>query len=99
MKDPANWGMTKTLLMAAHATGVDIRDRKQLEAFMAGYSARLLGPHLFSHRAADRPKPVEPPALPKEQESGPPTPPSPKVGRNAPCPCGSGKKFKKCCGR
>ncbi len=22
----------------------------------------------------------------------------PKVGRNAPCPCGSGKKFKKCCG-
>jgi tetratricopeptide (TPR) repeat protein len=34
-----------------------------------------------------------------------PTPPSaatarsgPKVGRNEPCPCGSGKKFKKCCG-
>ena len=24
---------------------------------------------------------------------------TPKVGRNAPCPCGSGKKFKKCCGR
>lgn len=23
----------------------------------------------------------------------------PKVGRNDPCPCGSGKKFKKCCGR
>jgi uncharacterized protein len=22
----------------------------------------------------------------------------PKVGRNGPCPCGSGKKFKKCCG-
>jgi len=22
----------------------------------------------------------------------------PKVGRNDPCPCGSGKKFKKCCG-
>jgi len=22
-----------------------------------------------------------------------------KVGRNAPCPCGSGKKYKKCCGR
>jgi preprotein translocase subunit SecA len=22
-----------------------------------------------------------------------------KVGRNSPCPCGSGKKFKKCCGR
>lgn len=22
-----------------------------------------------------------------------------KVGRNAPCPCGSGKKYKQCCGR
>jgi SWIM/SEC-C metal-binding protein len=22
---------------------------------------------------------------------------SPKIGRNDPCPCGSGKKFKKCC--
>ena len=24
---------------------------------------------------------------------------APKVGRNDPCPCGSGRKFKKCCGR
>ncbi len=24
---------------------------------------------------------------------------SEKIGRNAPCPCGSGKKYKKCCGR
>jgi len=24
--------------------------------------------------------------------------PSPKTGRNDPCPCGSGKKYKKCCG-
>ncbi|MEA3435265.1 MAG: PBPRA1643 family SWIM/SEC-C metal-binding motif protein [Thermodesulfobacteriota bacterium] len=23
---------------------------------------------------------------------------SEKIGRNDPCPCGSGKKFKKCCG-
>jgi preprotein translocase subunit SecA len=23
---------------------------------------------------------------------------SDKVGRNDPCPCGSGKKYKKCCG-
>ena len=22
-----------------------------------------------------------------------------KIGRNDPCPCGSGKKYKKCCGR
>ncbi|MBO7722052.1 MAG: YchJ family protein [Kiritimatiellae bacterium] len=23
----------------------------------------------------------------------------PKIGRNDPCPCGSGRKYKKCCGR
>jgi preprotein translocase subunit SecA len=22
-----------------------------------------------------------------------------KTGRNEPCPCGSGKKYKKCCGK
>ena len=25
--------------------------------------------------------------------------PTPKVGRNDPCPCGSGKKYKECCGK
>lgn len=25
--------------------------------------------------------------------------PYPKISRNAPCPCGSGKKYKHCCGR
>ena len=32
------------------------------------------------------------------QQAGPTPMPSGKVGRNDPCPCGSGKKFKKCCG-
>lgn len=25
--------------------------------------------------------------------------PQKKIGRNAPCPCGSGKKYKRCCGK
>ena len=29
----------------------------------------------------------------------PSAPSGPKVGRNAPCPCGSGKKYKRCCGK
>lgn len=34
-----------------------------------------------------------------ENDPGRPVPPRPgKVGRNDPCPCGSGKKYKKCCG-
>jgi preprotein translocase subunit SecA len=31
----------------------------------------------------------------KEEENNPP---AKKVGRNEPCPCGSGKKYKHCCG-
>ena len=56
------------------------------------------------------PERIETLAQPKEQElvfSGGEEPAarkpvkrgSKKVGRNAPCPCGSGKKYKKCCGR
>ena len=36
-------------------------------------------------------KPADPVAAPANRQSS--------VGRNDPCPCGSGKKFKKCCGR
>ena len=34
-----------------------------------------------------------------EIEKAKPIQSGPKVGRNDPCPCGSGKKYKKCCGR
>ena len=34
------------------------------------------------------PPPIQP--IHKEQQ---------EIGRNDPCPCGSGKKYKKCCGR
>ena len=44
----------------------------------------------------------QPPLRPQPQPQLQPQPfvrEAPKVGRNAPCPCGSGKKFKNCCGR
>ena len=31
--------------------------------------------------------------------SAPITRAEPKVGRNDPCPCGNGRKFKRCCGQ
>ncbi len=34
----------------------------------------------------------------EEEEETEPRSHATKVGRNAPCPCGSGKKYKKCCG-
>jgi len=36
--------------------------------------------------------------LPKVRSVPPPVKARAKIGRNEPCPCGSGKKFKKCCG-
>ncbi len=42
--------------------------------------------------ASDGPKLILPTALPQRRPVG-------NVGRNDPCPCGSGKKYKACCGR
>ncbi len=44
--------------------------------------------------AAPAPRSGAPPAA----AGRPGAAPAPKVGRNDPCPCGSGKKYKKCCG-
>ena len=48
-----------------------------------------------------------PGGFPGDSEAAPPEPipqlpfrrEAEKIGRNDPCPCGSGKKYKKCCGR
>ena len=68
--------------------------------------------HLLSFRDKSHLRSETPPSAkqtpkqnPKEEsekqakEEGRPAPASPssKVGRNEPCPCGSGKKYKKCC--
>ena len=42
-----------------------------------------------------------PAPAPEVEPAGKPRPvrrEAPKVGRNDPCPCGSGKKYKRCCG-
>jgi SEC-C motif-containing protein len=46
--------------------------------------ARIDGKWLYTRTVRNGPPPAKPAA--------------PKVGRNEPCPCGSGKKFKHCCG-
>ena len=51
----------------------------------------------------DTPEPVWQPSQPQGQQSSAAVKTvvrnTRKVGRNEPCPCGSGKKYKKCCGR
>jgi preprotein translocase subunit SecA len=60
----------------------------------------------FIHPEARRPEVpqdsmMEEELPPTSSEASKPLPhvSGPKVGRNEPCPCGSGKKYKKCCGR
>ncbi|WP_193211347.1 SEC-C metal-binding domain-containing protein [Luteolibacter marinus] len=52
-------------------------------------------------RQRSSPPPAALPALPPADPSPRirPSPVASAVGRTSPCPCGSGRKFKKCCGR
>ena len=48
----------------------------------------------YSQQAGTDARGGEAPAAPRTIRKN-----TPKVGRNDPCPCGSGKKYKKCCGK
>jgi preprotein translocase subunit SecA len=75
------------------------RSATSLEA-MEGFLRNL--PQMFVHNETQAiGKPAEPEPRPHQPKTmGIPTirVNAPGVGRNDPCPCGSGKKFKKCCG-
>ena len=91
-----------------HLMAVQIRSQEQVEEAerKAEEAARALKNVQYQH-----PDPTggEPAPQPDAEGSAPPPPaPAPtqpfmrssqKVGRNDPCPCGSGKKFKQCHGR
>ena len=82
--DPANWDRLKRGLMDRAGTPAD-------------GDLPIYGP-----LAGDGLLPGELPAEPIWDDPWAPVAPvhaEGTVGRNAPCPCGSGKKYKKCCGR
>ena len=79
---------------------VDRRDRRfskeQLDALSA-VAPEKIGPWIVTlneWRLANYQPPQDLGAPPSSARSTPTS----KVGRNDPCPCGSGKKYKKCCG-
>ncbi len=79
---------------------VDNQAREQISAMAAARQQAAPG-------AAAGPQTGAPPARPADASSASPPrttapatrPDGSKVGRNDPCPCGSGKKYKKCCGQ
>ncbi|MNF63107.1 hypothetical protein D3C84_448000 [compost metagenome] len=57
----------------------------QEQATKARFAARTLHAYFLAQRSKDRPVRHQPMVAPI------------KIGRNEPCPCGSGKKYKQCC--
>jgi hypothetical protein len=97
---PRYWGMAKSVSMEAMKEGVDLTDEKAMNAFLIRYNARMLRSAM---PPPGLPAPDLPP-LPGDVDDGWPQVetfirPGPKVGRNDLCPCGSGRKYKKCCGQ
>jgi hypothetical protein len=81
------------------------RDRQQLITDAIAEMEWWASFHPEDSRPKKRPKigiPVlpSPPVPPPSSYAAPqPVVREPKIGRNDPCPCGSGKKHKKCCGK
>jgi len=65
---------------------IQLEDKEAMEAY---YAEELQQEMALSHPGGDG----------GEETKAEPVRKGHKVGRNAPCPCGSGKKYKKCCGR
>jgi len=64
------------------------RDRRTLEAGASGHIAQAVLDIADYWQQKNKPPPAG--AIPVRT--------TPKIGRNDPCPCGSGRKHKKCCG-
>ncbi len=59
---------------------------------MQGPETETVAPAIEVKPDAEAAEPVVEPAVPVRRDQ-------PKVGRNDLCPCGSGKKYKNCCGQ
>lgn len=66
---------------------VQVRAESDVEAVEAKRRQADEGPKNFEHQSSTQP------------DAPAPTQRAPKVGRNDPCPCGSGKKYKQCHGK
>lgn len=92
-QDPRRWGMAKGLVMEAMAQGVDLESQAAFNRFVRDYNLRQMAMHeIMEDVAAEEDDPLDLPGHTIVNAQ-------PKIGRNDPCPCGSGKKYKKCCGR
>jgi len=74
---------------------VQVREEEDVEEIEAKRRQKV--PMNFEHADADAPEPEE--GAEEEEVHNPYVRKERKVGRNEPCPCGSGKKYKQCHGK
>lgn len=91
LSDTSNFGMAKSFVMSGQEAGFDMTDPDDVNRFMLVYNAALLEKRASeTPKASPSPSPQRPATIHRQSQ---------RVGRNDPCPCGSGRKFKKCCMR
>jgi len=83
-KNPAFLSQLKAMASRMQAEGVDIKDQKAVMAWVQAHEADIKAGKLGAAPAGEKQQTVV--------KTGP------DIGRNDPCHCGSGKKFKKCHG-
>ena len=96
LNDPSKFGMAKSLFASGTDAGFDMTDQADLNRFILAYNASLdkrpqTPPARDDHNDGST-EPLRTAGLPVRNTKR-------RVGRNEPCPCGSGRKHKKCCGR
>ena len=81
-KNPAFKGQMQAITARMQAEGINLKDRKAVETWIKAHQKEIESGKLDEGAVQ---------TVETVKKSGP------DVGRNDPCPCGSGKKFKKCC--
>jgi hypothetical protein len=87
LEDPDSYDLKSSLVVACKLMAYDVPELEQWERELAEPKRPLAGKELPIRVFED----VD------DESDASPTPIKVKTGRNDACPCGSGKKFKKCC--
>ena len=83
-KDPALLKQMKVIVTRMQSEGINVKDKSAVQAWLKEHQKEI-----ESGQLADVPAAAKPQTYVKT---------APEIGRNDPCRCGSGKKYKKCCG-
>ncbi|MEQ9411535.1 MAG: SEC-C metal-binding domain-containing protein [Fuerstiella sp.] len=94
LADQDKSGMAKSFFEAGTRAGFDMTCEEGLNSFVAQYSQMMVDDLML---ADDEDPEDDDEPMPSQQQPVTIRNSGPRAGRNDPCPCGSGRKYKKCC--